>query len=57
MIMGLKDGTSDECWGMYANDESILHFTPETNITLYVNCILNKNLEEKNKGVTLYLTL
>ena len=34
--MGHKEGTCDEHWVLYVNDES-LNSTPETNIALYVN--------------------
>lgn len=33
---GNKEGTSDEHWVLYGNDES-LNSTPEAKITLYVN--------------------
>ena len=35
-VMGIKEGTCDEHWGLYVSDES-LNSTPETNIALYVN--------------------
>ena len=41
------EGTWDEHWVLYVSDES-LNSASETNITLYVNWNLNKNLEEKN---------
>ena len=44
--MGTKEGTCDEHQVLYVNNE-LLSPTPETNITLYVNQDLNKNLERK----------
>ena len=34
-VMGIKEGTRDECWVLYATDES-LNSTSETNNTVYV---------------------
>ena len=47
--MGIKEGTCDEHLVLYVNVES-LNSTPETNITLYVDQILNKNLTNKNES-------
>lgn len=46
--MGIKGGTCDEHWVLCVNDES-LNSVPETNITLYVNQNLNKNLRQKKE--------
>ena len=46
--MGIKEDSCDEHWVLYVSDESLNH-TPETNITLYVNWNLNKNLKLKKK--------
>ena len=46
--MGIKEGTYDGHWMLHVSDES-LHSTPETNITLYVNSNLNKNVRLKKK--------
>ena len=47
--MGLKEGTyCDEYWVLYVSDES-LNSTPKTNITLYANWSLRKNLKKENK--------
>ena len=35
-VMGIKEGTCDEHWVLYATDES-LNSSPEPNGTLYVN--------------------
>ena len=35
-VMGIKEGTCDEAWVLYVNDES-LNSTPETNIALDIN--------------------
>ena len=33
LVMGIREGTSDEHWMLYASDESLCS-TPETNTTL-----------------------
>ena len=43
-LMGIKDSACDEHQVVYGNVKS-LNCTPETNITLYVNWNLNKNLK------------
>ena len=44
--MGITEGTGcDKHWVLQESDES-LNSTPETNITLYVNWNLNKNLNK-----------
>ena len=35
-VMGVKEDTCDEHWLLYVSDE-LLNYTPETNITIYVN--------------------
>ena len=35
--MGIKEGTRDEHWVLYAVSDESLNSTPETSITLYVN--------------------
>jgi len=46
-VMDIKGGTCcDEHWVLYVSDES-LNSTPETDMTLYVNWNLNKNLKHK----------
>ena len=45
-LMGVKEGTCDEHWVLYGNDES-LNSTPETSITPH-GSYLNKNSKEKN---------
>ena len=50
--MGTKECTCDKHRVMYGSVES-LYYTPETNITLYVNCpgikIKNNNILKKGK--------
>ena len=54
--MGEEGTCYDEPWVLYVSDES-LNSTPETNTTLYVNCLEFKyNLEEKKPRIlTRYL--
>ena len=47
-VMGIKEDTCDEHWVLYVSGKS-LNSTRETNITLYVNCNLNKTLKFKTK--------
>ena len=48
-VMGIQEGTwSEEHQVLYGSVQS-LHCTPETNITLYVNWNLNKNLKLQKK--------
>ena len=35
-VMGIKEGTCEEHWVLYASDDS-LNSIPETNFALYVN--------------------
>ena len=51
-MMGIKEGTWNEHRMLYGSIK-LLYCIPETNITLYVNWNLNKNLEEK-KNIDLY---
>ena len=44
--MGTKDGTCDEHWVLYEIFE-LLCYALETNIILYVNWNLNKNLKKR----------
>jgi len=48
-VMGIKECTCDEHQVMYGSVES-LYYTPETNITLYVNWNLNKNVKRRKEG-------
>lgn len=43
--MGIVEGPCDEHQGLHGSVES-LYWTPETNITLYVNGNSNKNLKK-----------
>jgi len=45
-VLGIKECTCDEHRVLYVSDES-LNTMPKTNITLYVNWNLNKDLEGK----------
>ena len=47
-MMGIKEDTCDEHWVLYVSGKS-LNSTRETNITLYVNCNLNKTLKFKTE--------
>lgn len=44
--MGREEGICDARWVLYVTDES-LNSAPETNMTLYVNWNVNKNLKHK----------
>ena len=46
-VTGIEEGTCDKHCVLYVSHES-LNSTPDTNITLYVNWNLSKNLKEKN---------
>ena len=48
-VMGIKEGTCDEHWVLYVGDES-LYSTLETDITLYVNYNLHKNLKQQQQN-------
>ena len=48
MSDGMKEGTCDEHWVLYVNDE-LLNSTPETNITLYVHELQFKLKHEREK--------
>ena len=48
-VIVIKEGLCDEHWLLYINDES-LNFKPDSNITLYANQNLNKNLK-KTKSI------
>ena len=53
--MGIKEDTCwDEYWVLYVSDES-LNSIPKTNITLYVNWNLNKNLNKKKTRIYIYI--